>query len=387
MTLPTKSSCPHVHKVLILENELGMGGLEKKLYDFVARIDKSHYRVTVCCFKHGGYLKKAFVDLGTPFYDRIQKHKYDIFALGRLMRILQRERIDLLYTVPHPNALILSHLAKLTGRVERVVVSIHGTGAENGGRMFRAYQKPFLSGVDRFIAVANSHGQYLSEVERLDPSKIEVIHNGVDLEAFAPGEVDSGLREELGVDRDTRLVTTVATLKPLKRIDLLLEAARAVLEDTHDVRFVIVGEGGEHDRLASRAASLGIADHVVFTGFRTDVGRILRSSDLFVLPSRTEAFPNVVLEAMASGLPVVATDVGSVGEMVEDGRSGVMVPAGDVGALQEAVKALLGDTERMRAFGDRGRKIVEEKYTLEQMCSKREALFSELLCRKSSGPS
>ena len=90
---------------------------------------------------------------------------------------------------------------------------------------------------------------------------------------------------------------------------------------------------------------------------------------------------------MASGLPVVATDVGSVGEMVEDGRSGVMVPAGDVGALQEAVKALLGDTERMRAFGDRGRKIVEEKYTLEQMCSKREALFSELLCRKSSGPS
>jgi glycosyltransferase involved in cell wall biosynthesis len=179
----------------------------------------------------------------------------------------------------------------------------------------------------------------------------------------------------------------VATLKPLKRIDLLLEAARAVLEDTHDVTFVIVGEGGEHDRLASQAVSLGIADQVVFTGFRNDIGRILRSSDLFVLPSRTEAFPNVVLEAMASGLPVVATDVGSVGEMVEDGRSGVMVPAGDVGALQEAVKALLGDTERMRAFGDRGRKIVEEKYTLEQMCSKREALFSELLCRKSSGPS
>ncbi|MFQ5510892.1 MAG: glycosyltransferase family 4 protein [Candidatus Krumholzibacteriia bacterium] len=376
----SETRCGRVHNILILENELVMGGLEKKLYDFVSRVDTTHYRISVCCLKLGGYFKEAFVDLGTPFYDGIQKSRFDALALARLMRIIDRERIDLIYTVPHPNTLIFSPLAKLAGGVKRIVVSIHGTGGEDGGRMFKPYQKPFLAGVDRFIAVADRHRQYLRDTENLDASKIDVIHNGVDLETFRPGEGDGALRDELGIDGAARVVTTVATLKPLKRIDLLLDAAKGIMAANGGVQFVIVGDGAERGRLQERAARLGIGERVIFAGFREDVDKILRLSDLFVLPSRTEAFPNVVLEAMASGLPVVATDVGSVVEMVEDGHSGILVPPGDVDALRTAIGSLLADPGRLRACGARGRRIVEQEYALERMCSKREALFSKLLC-------
>jgi len=208
----TMNRCGKIHNVMILENHLGMGGLEKKLYDFVSRIDRGHYRVVACCLKDAGHLRDPFIGLGVPMYERLLKNKYDALAFPRLLSVLDKEKIDLVYTLPHPNSVIFASLARRLGRVKRVVVSIHGTGGPMGGRMVRGYLKPFFGGVDRFIAVAEEHKRYLIESEDIPADKIVVIHNGVDTVKFHPGSAGEDLRAALGIRPGERVVTTVASL-------------------------------------------------------------------------------------------------------------------------------------------------------------------------------
>jgi glycosyltransferase involved in cell wall biosynthesis len=357
-----------------------MGGLEKKLYDFISRLDASHHRITVCCLKAGGHFKQPLVDLGVTFYDEIMHHKFDVMAYGRMLNIIAQHDIDLIYTVTHPNTMIFADLARRMGKVRRVVVSIHSTGSHKGGALFSPVQRRFLGGVDRFISVAEKHKRYLIESERLDGSKITVIHNGVDTDIFHPASEKKGLRDELGIAADERVVITVAKLRPLKCIDILLRSAQGVLADVPNARFVLVGGGPERENLEALAADLGIAHKVTFAGQRDDVPDLLRMADLFVLSSRTEAFPNVVLEAMATRLPVITTDVGSVSEMVESGRNALLVPTESVNALRDALVEILADDQKLRTFATRGREIVEERFRIETMCDKRTAVFDELLC-------
>lgn len=375
-------SCGNTHSILILENELMMGGLERKLYDFISRLDRTHHRITVCCLKGGGYFKEPIEKLGVPFYDRLLRHKYDLLAYVRLSRIIAREKIDLVYTIAHPNTMIFADIARRTTRVRRVVVSVHSTGSHRGGPLFRPVQRPFLHSVDRFVSVADKHKRYLVESERLDAARITVIHNGVDLDVFRPGAPAHELRGRLGIADGDVIVVSVAKLRPLKRIDLLLRAAQGVLADSPNTHFLLVGGGAppERAKLERLAGDLGIAHKVTFAGEREDVPDLLRLSDVFVLSSRTEAFPNVVLEAMATALPVVATDVGSVSEMVEDGSSALLVSKEDVGGLRDGLVQLLTNHAARRAFGQRGREIVEDRFSLDSMCAKRTAVFDELLC-------
>ena len=376
----TMSRCGKIHNVMILENHLGIGGLEKKLYDFVSRIDRSHYRVVACCLKEAGRLRDPFIGLGVPMYERLLQNKYDALAFPRLLRVLDKEKIDLVYTLPHPNSVIFASLARRLGHVKRVVVSIHGTGGPMGGRMVRGYLKPFFGGVDRFIAVAEEHKRYLIESEDIPPDKIVVIHNGVDTVRFHPGSAGEDLRTALGIGPGERVVTTVASLNYYKGVDVFLNAAPDVLRRFKDTRFVIVGDGPERNALEQLAAELGIAARVTFTGIRSDVHEILRASDLFVLSSRTEAFPNVILEAMATGLAVVSSDVGSVAELVEEGKTGHRIPPEDAAALSRSICDLLEDPDTARAFGAAARRVVEERFRLEGMIAKRERVFEELLC-------
>ena len=375
-------TCNRTHTVLILDNELGMGGLEKKLFDFVSRVDKAHFRIVVCCLKQGGYFKEAFMGAGAPFYEGILKHRYDLMAYRHLVRIIKQEGVDLIYTFLHPNTVVFAHMARVTRLVKALIVSVHATGSPTGGRLVRPFQKPFLGVVDRFIAVADSHRDYLSSREGLPADKVVVIHNGVDTEKYSPGEPRAALARELGLENAGPVITTVASLNERKGIDVLLGAFARIRERQPGAALLLVGDGPEREKLRAMALGLGIGDGVVFAGIRDDIDEILRLSDLFVLPSRpgTETFPNVVLEAMASALPVVATDVGSVGELAADGESALLVPPEDGDRLYGAMEKMLSDKKLRRRFGERGREIVLEKFDLGGMCAKREQLFSELLC-------
>ena len=373
------SGCGKRHNVLILDTELGMGGLEKNLFEFVSRIDRSHFSVKICCLKEGGYFRDAFTEMGIPFHEGILRHKYDALGYRRFLRVLEEERVDLIDTFAHPNTMLFSTLARMTGRVRGVVVSIHATGNREGGRLLHRWQRPLAGRVDRVVALAEMHREYLVTKEGIDHRRITVIPNGVDVGKYQPGPRRADLAADLGIREGDVVITTVASLKPVKGIDLLLRAAAEILPEVPGARFVVAGDGAERENLTRLAADLGISERVTFAGIRDDIDDILRLSDLFVLPSRTEAFPVAVLEAMASGLPIISTDVGSVREQIEDGANGVLVPPGDAGAIAAAIRGLLSQPEQMSEFGRRSRAIAEAKFRIDDMCTRREQLFSEIL--------
>jgi glycosyltransferase involved in cell wall biosynthesis len=203
-----------------------------------------------------------------------------------------------------------------------------------------------------------------------------VVPNGLDVARFAPKPLRSPRR---------RLVM-VANLRPGKGHATLIDAAALVLQRLPDARFDIIGDGTERERLVRYAADRGLASAFVFHGHCDDVPAKLAEADVFVLPSESEAFPNAVLEAMAAGLPVVASAVGGILEVVQHDRTGLLVPPRDPVALADALHRVLSDDVLAARVASAGRAVVDTRYSFERMIASFEAIYSEQLLRRGVAP-
>jgi L-malate glycosyltransferase len=212
--------------------------------------------------------------------------------------------------------------------------------------------------------------------------KIRCIHNGVDLARFVPHQAPPGLRASLGLPECVPVVASIGRFVPYKGYGHLLEAARLVQESGVGIHWVLVGEGELREELEQQCRTLGLEPQVHFTGWREDVPDILAVCDLFVLPSMAEHFGRVIIEAMAMGKAVVATDAGGIPEIVRSGETGLLVPPGDATALARAVSALLADPARCARLGAAGRRRVEAEFSLGRHVEAVEALYAELLHAK-----
>lgn len=193
--------------------------------------------------------------------------------------------------------------------------------------------------------------------------KIHVIYNGVVIEDFrADADAARAVKQEFGWDERTRVVGTVSRLSPEKNVGLFLTAAKTIAHTKPDVKFLVVGDGPEREMLQSRFQQAGVA----FAGQRQDVARLLHGFDVFVLSSDAEGFPVAIVEAMAAGRAIVATDVGGVREALADGACGRVVPPRDAEALAGAVLALLGDNDERRGLGERAREYATRHFTRAQ---------------------
>ncbi|HEU4928899.1 MAG TPA: glycosyltransferase family 4 protein, partial [Candidatus Krumholzibacteria bacterium] len=298
------------------------------------------------------------------------------------------EKVEIVETFAHPNTVIFAFLAKLRSLVQRVVVSYHAVPSGASANVARPYLRPLLRRMDGHIAVAEIQKRRLVEVEGLREENVRVIYNGVDTIAFrsATPVERSVTRRALGLADDDVVLIAVGSLKPIKGVDVLLHAMAPLVRKQPRLRLVVVGDGPDRSALESLARELSMADRVSFLGLRADVDVVLRAADALVLPSRTEALPTVLLEAMASGLPVVATRVGGVPEIVEEGRSGLMVPPEDASALGSVLARVATDATLRRSLGERGRAVVESRFRVETMCENRMAYFEELLARETAIP-
>ena len=371
-------------RLLILDNELGMGGKEKLLYEFIARNDPRRLHISVCCLKEGGYYKARLEALGIPFQDRLLTHRYDALAFRPLASFIRANQIDLVETFTHPNTVIFSFLARQQRLVSRVVISHHAIGSDYKKRVLPGFVLPLMRRMDVHVAVAEIQKRYLADVEGIPEERIRVIYNGVDTDKYhpaSPGE-RAVARASLGVPEGAFVIMAVGSLKPLKGIDVLLRATAPLLRGHDNARLVLVGDGVDRPALESLASELGIRAQVVFAGVRGDVDVALRAADVLALSSHTEALPTVIIEAMATGLPVVATRVGGVPELVEPDRSALLVPAADAAVLGAALQRLHSDADLRRALGTRGREVALARFRVETMCAARESLFLELASQK-----
>jgi glycosyltransferase involved in cell wall biosynthesis len=368
-------------RLLILDTELEMGGKEKLLYQFIERTDPNRFRIAVCCLRPGGYYRERIRALGVPFYDGLLRHRYDALAFRSLAQIIRSERTEIIETFAHPNTVIFSFLARQQKMVERVVVSYHATGSAYNERVLARYIVPLLRRMDAHLAVAESQKRYLVGVEGLPERRVRVIYNGVDTERYRPATPDerAAARRALGVPGAGVVLMVVGSLKPVKGIDVLIRAAAPILRARADTRLVLVGDGPDRDALRALAGECGVAGSVVFAGVRDEIEVVLRAADTLVLSSRSEALPTVVIEAMACALPVVATRVGGVPELVEPEKSAILVPPDDEAALRAALRRVADSPDLRRALGARGRETAVSRFRLERMCEERQSFFEELL--------
>jgi glycosyltransferase involved in cell wall biosynthesis len=232
--------------------------------------------------------------------------------------------------------------------------------------------------IDVMLTNSESAKVWLVSNSLCPEDKIAVIKNGISLEAVRGSQSPDSLKAELGVDEGP-VVGTVAKLRPVKGVRYFIEAAAMIHARHPSVKFLVVGDGSERERLRSLASRLGLNGHIILAGARDDARDLLGLLDVFVLPSLSEGMPWAVLEAMAVGLPVVATRVGGVPELVDDGRTGYLVEPRDAESISDSVCKLIDDPDAMRQLGSAGRKRAKTEFALDKMRRDTEELYVRLM--------
>ncbi|MFQ5649768.1 MAG: glycosyltransferase [bacterium] len=350
-------------RVLQLVEGMNWGGAETKLWELIAHMDRDRFETTVCSLGIGDRIKNKFDDLRVPFISLKRRSRIDPKLILDVARLIRREKIDVVMTTLF-YADVVGALASAISP-NKAVFSWETISAPEWLVKHRLLAYRFsMRFCSKVVSVSHATARWLVEQRGLSEDKVMVIPYGVDLHTYKQGK-NPQLRAELGIAPQTAVVGVIARLHEQKGHRYLVEAARAILTKYEDVQFLFAGDGELRDELEKQVAEAKLGEHVKFLGFRNDVKELLRTFDVFVLPSLYEGLPNVILEAMATGLPVVATSVDGTVELVEDGSTGFLVPPKDPRALSDKILRLLADTELRKSFGRQGRQRVVNEYSLE----------------------
>jgi len=360
---------------------LATGGAERQLEHIILNLDRASFAPFLYTLRAPGAIGDALIARGVPATTGLAPGRLPPPWLPiALARQLARDGIGCLYCLDHTNAVVLaSAAAKLAGGLP-LLVAVHTMGQWDRPSLPRPI-RAVLGGVTRLIAIAESQRDYLVNEEHIPRAKIVVIRNGIPPldPATLPSKREA--RAALGLDAaDGPVIGIVAMLRPEKGHEVFFDAARRLLEGSPRAVFLVVGDGPRRAELEAMVRGVGIAARVKFLGRRDDVPAVFRALDLSVLAShaRVETLPLSQMEAMSLEVPVVATRVGALHELVEDGVEGRLVPPGDPVALAGAMAEMLGDPARLAAAGAAARRKVLGRFTIERVARETEALIREV---------
>lgn len=370
-------------KILQLITELDVGGAEKVLLSLVKKLNRDKYMVMVAYLKGEGRLAEDFRNAGIEVFDLRMRNRMASGAVIRLYRLLKRENIKILHT--HLiQADICGFLAGKMAGVPVIISTKHNPDEFRKRRSIPVWLDGiFANRSDKIIAVSNAVRDFLIKWERISEDKFTVIHNGVDLDDFNLKESASATsitakKKELGIDSSSQVVGSIGRLDEQKGHRFFLEAIPEILKRVQRVKFLIVGDGPLRSKLEKLSEKLKISQNVIFTGIRHDVPEILAIMDVFVLPSIFEGFGIVLLEAMAMERAVVASKVGGIPEIVDDGLTGILIKPANPPEIANSVITLLKNPEKAKQIGETGRKRVKETFSADSMVKRVETLYGEL---------
>ena len=395
-------------RVMQLVANLERGGGQEVVRTLVRHLPEAGVEPIVVTLRDGP-LRPEIERLGVPV-EVVPGRRHGLAAGPAALRELRRIRADLVDAVRrHRASVIQTHLLRsldflaltLRGRsgAEVVLWTVHNALLDlradqlPGSRLMLRPKRAAHRGlyrlgartVDAFIAVSADVGEAVREAYRPPARRLAVIPNGVDVDRYG-GEVDrSAVRAELGIADDAPVAIVVAKLMQQKGHSVLLDALPAVLARVPRLQVVLVGDGELRPELEAQANRMGLGSAVHFIGNRSDIPVLLGASDLFVLPSRWEGLPMALLEAMAAGLPLVASSVSGTREVVEHGTSGLLVPPEDGAALADAMLAVLSDPRATATMGRAARARVEACYSARAQALQHAALYRSRLAARREG--
>lgn len=362
--------------VLILIDELKAAGAENIAVNIALGLQRTEkYKPVVCATRCGGVTERKLAQNNVRYCVLNRRHCFEVYKFRVLRQLIANENIKVIHA--HKSGAAI--WGGFIGRLNNVptVVHIHGTAST-----WKRSVAERLGGYacERIIAVSESQKSRLLGMG-IPRQKVMRIYNGIDVKGFR-ALTQLGLKESLAVKKDSAIIGIVAELRPEKNHEMLLLAAKIVAKTVDDACFLIIGDGEKRQQLEHFAAELGIADKCRFIGHVKDITNILSVVDIGVLCSLTEALPLTLLEYMAAGKPIVATNVGGVPEVVVDGFNGFLVESGDHLALANRIELLLKDRNLTKAMGERGYFCAIKKFSEDAMLSQIEELYDQIIAGK-----
>ena len=360
-----------------LAGSAGYGGGERYLELLFDRLDRARYRALLICPEPGPFVERM-KERGVETHLVHLAPLFNPIALWRLTRLLVRERVTILQT-HGARANFYGRIAGRLAGVPVIISTVHNSLKDYEVRSLRRWLYAFLLRltlplVRRIICVSEANRCDLIEECQAASAKAHTVYNGVDPSAFPSQPDRQKVRQELGI-RQGPVLVMIARLTEAKGHCYLLQAFPDLLKTWPQICCVFVGDGELHDALHRMAIDLGVERACRFVGVREDITDILAAADVVVLPSLSEGFPFVLLEALAMGCPVVASRVNGVPELIEDHKTGLLVPARDPQALVAAIREVLNDPIAASKMGAEGRAVVQERFTVGRMVANTTAIF------------
>ena len=364
-------------RVLTLINTVSkIGGAERLAADLVLRLDPTRFERIVCTTRRppGDTFDDELRAAGVEIVSLDRGTRLDLAAWAPLISLLRRNPVDILHSHKHGANL----WGVVLGRLMRVPVVI---AHEHAWSWERQHFRRFLDreligrGADAMLAVSDHSRRRMVEEEGIDPRVVRVLPNGI---PAPPPPSGQDVRRELGIARDAPVIGSVSVLRAQKALHVLIQAAAQLAPEFPGLRVVIAGRGEEEARLSALVRELGLEDTVALVGQRNDVPDLLAALDVAVCCSDFEGSPLSVMEYMAAGVPVVATRVGGVPELIEHGVHGLLVPRRDVDGLAGALASLLRDPPLRAEMGARARERQRLEFDIDATVRRLEALYEDL---------
>ena len=375
-------------RVLYCIDNLRVGGAELNALRTAERLDRSRFDVSVACLTDGGPLADRYAAAGIPVFAFPIANLFGARAIregARFARFLSARRIDVVHSHDMYDNVFATLWARVAGAP--VVIASRRWWHSLPERRYRIANAVGFRLAHRVLANCPSVGRALRDVERVSPGRIAVIPNFVEEAAFRPwsAEEKRSALDELGVARDAIVIGIVARLTPVKDHASLLEATAILARRWPRVHLVLFGDGESRGSLETLAERRGIRARTHFGGLRSNAGNLHHLFDISVLSSLSEGFPNSLVEAMAAGKPVVATDVGGNADAVGAGETGLLVPAQSPARLAAAIEQLLHDPELRSRMGAAGQRRARHDFHEGVVLPALETLYDNLVRDSSSG--
>lgn len=378
-------------KVMHILPILADDGPSRVVIDLCRHLERAKYDLSICSLSnpYSGVAQNLEQQLGLHCIGLGVDRVWDMITLWMIVKAIKEIRPDIVHT----HVLRPDWYGRIAARICHVPVICSTVHNEDDVCYRSDYKCPpvIVHLIDRInrmtaryaqvlVAVSEGVRTYLVQRQGIAKEKIQVIPNGVDLRQYGGERASAAyLRKACDFNKDSLVVGTVAALKQQKGLQYLISAAAQVVNEHPKARFVLVGTGTMESTVRDWIKQAGLEQVFIMTGQRGDVPQLLTGMDLFVLPSLWEGMPMALLEAMSMGRACVVTDIGGPNELVEDGRSGVIVPPGDSEALAKAILRLLRDTALRVALGQAARLRVETVYSVEAVARAYDGLYQKLL--------
>jgi glycosyltransferase involved in cell wall biosynthesis len=363
-------------RIAFVLHVMQVAGAEMLVFETIRRLG-GRIRPVVFCLDRVGQLGEELERSGVPVIAFDRQPGLDWRLFGRLAREIRERQIDVIHAHQYTPFFYSSVAARLSRRRPRVIFTEHGRHYPDVVSWKRRLANRLLFNrlADEITAVCEFSARSLADADGFPRSRIAVIPNGIEPDRYAPSPDRRALRQRLGLSPARVYIVIVARFHPVKDHATLLNAFAGVARVNADADLLLVGDGPLRGAIEQQIAALGIQSRVSLLGVRSDVADILRASDVFALSSVSEAASITLLEAMASGVPAIVTDVGGNPELVRANVDGLMVKRGDAAGFTAAMLQLIESPERRAVMGQSAAARVTESFTLDDTIRRYDALY------------